>query len=63
VFAYLRQINGNYTQALTFLASLMTAALILPILVRPPRNRNVVAAADVPAQFPVEALPTNTIDD
>ncbi|HEX3371819.1 MAG TPA: OFA family MFS transporter, partial [Candidatus Acidoferrales bacterium] len=63
VFAYLRQINGNYTQALTFLASLMSAALILPILVRPPRNRNVVAAADVPAQFPVEALPTNTIDD
>jgi MFS transporter, OFA family, oxalate/formate antiporter len=63
VFAYLRQINGNYTQALTFLASMMTAALILPILVRPPRSRNVAGAADASAQFPVEALPTNTIDD
>jgi OFA family oxalate/formate antiporter-like MFS transporter len=63
VFAYLRQINGNYTQALTFLASLMTAALILPILVRPPRNMNSVVTADTPGRFPVEALPTNTIDD
>jgi OFA family oxalate/formate antiporter-like MFS transporter len=40
LFAYLRQINGNYNQALTFLAGLMTVALILPILVRPPRGRN-----------------------
>ncbi|HWF13774.1 MAG TPA: OFA family MFS transporter [Candidatus Acidoferrales bacterium] len=63
VFAYLRQINGNYAQALTFLASLMTAALILPILVRPPRSRNTENAADATQQFPVEALPTNTIDD
>ncbi len=39
LFAYLRQINGNYNQALTFLAGLMTAALILPILVRPPRKQ------------------------
>jgi hypothetical protein len=59
----LRQIDGNYTQALTFLASLMSAALILPILVRPPRNRNLAPDAEPPAQFPVEALPTNTIDD
>jgi len=63
VFAYLRQINGNYTEALTFLASLMTAALILPILVRPPRARNTGNAADATQPFPVEALPTNTIDD
>jgi len=63
VFAYLRQINGNYSQALTFLASLMTAALILPILVRPPRNRNLAGATDATVQFAVEALPTNTIDD
>jgi OFA family oxalate/formate antiporter-like MFS transporter len=63
IFAYLRQVNGNYTQALTFLASLMTAALILPILVRPPRTRSASGAAESPAPFPVEALPTNTIDD
>lgn len=63
VFAYLRQINGNYTQALTFLATLMTAALILPILVRPPRNRNAADNAAATNQLAVEALPTNTIDD
>jgi OFA family oxalate/formate antiporter-like MFS transporter len=39
LFAHLRQINGNYTQALTFLACLISVALILPILVRPPHGR------------------------
>jgi OFA family oxalate/formate antiporter-like MFS transporter len=63
VFAYLRQINGNYTQALTFLASLMTAALILPILVRPPRSHSVASVPETKEEFAVEALPTNTIDD
>jgi OFA family oxalate/formate antiporter-like MFS transporter len=63
IFAYLRQINGNYTQALTFLASLMTAALILPILVRPPRSRKTESPSEATQPFPVEALPTNTIDD
>jgi OFA family oxalate/formate antiporter-like MFS transporter len=48
LFAYLRQINGNYNQALTFLAGLMTVALILPILVHPPRGRN--SAAEQPAE-------------
>src|SRR5579862_8667866 len=38
LFAYLRQINGNYTQALYLIAGLMTVALILPILVSPPRG-------------------------
>jgi OFA family oxalate/formate antiporter-like MFS transporter len=63
VFAYLRQINGNYTQALTFLASLMTAALILPVLVRPPRSKSAANAAEATEQIAVEALPTNTSDD
>jgi len=48
LFAYLRQINGNYSQALGFLAGLMTVALILPILVHPPRSRN--RAAQQPAK-------------
>ena len=39
LFAYLRQINGNYTQALYLIAGLMTAALILPILIHPPQGR------------------------
>jgi OFA family oxalate/formate antiporter-like MFS transporter len=39
VFAYLRQINGNYTQALYVIAGVMTVALLLPILISPPRGR------------------------
>ena len=39
LFAYLRQINGNYNQALYLIAGLMTAALILPILIHPPQGR------------------------
>jgi OFA family oxalate/formate antiporter-like MFS transporter len=39
LFAYLRQINGDYVQAFNAISGLMTAALVLPILVRPPRSR------------------------
>src|SRR5580692_4247905 len=39
LFAYLRQVNGNYTQALYLVAGLMTVALILPILIHPPQGR------------------------
>lgn len=39
LFAYLRQINGNYTQALYLIAGTMTVALILPILIHPPQGR------------------------
>jgi OFA family oxalate/formate antiporter-like MFS transporter len=39
LFAYLRQVNGNYNQALYLIAGLMTAALILPILIHPPQGR------------------------
>jgi OFA family oxalate/formate antiporter-like MFS transporter len=53
LFAYLRQINGNYNQALTFLAGLMTVALILPILVHPPRGRN--RAEELPVKSPLDA--------
>jgi OFA family oxalate/formate antiporter-like MFS transporter len=53
LFAYLRQINGNYNQALTFLAGLMTVALILPILVHPPRGRN--HAEELPDKSPLDA--------
>ena len=53
LFAYLRQINGNYNQALTFLAVLMTVALLLPILVRPPRGRN--RTVEQPVKGPLDA--------
>ena len=39
LFAYLRQINGNYNQALYLIAGTMTVALILPILIHPPQGR------------------------
>jgi OFA family oxalate/formate antiporter-like MFS transporter len=39
LFAYLRQTNGNYTQALYLIAGTMTVALILPILIHPPQGR------------------------
>jgi OFA family oxalate/formate antiporter-like MFS transporter len=39
LFAYLRQTNGNYTQALYLIAGVMTVALILPVLIHPPRGR------------------------
>lgn len=52
LFAYLRQMNGNYVHALYLIAGLMTAALILPILVSPPRIRKVAA----------EPLPESPLD-
>jgi len=39
LFAYLRQVNGNYNQALYLIAGLMTVALILPVLIHPPQGR------------------------
>jgi hypothetical protein len=59
LFAYLRQVNGNYTQALYLVAGLMTAALILPLLVAPPRGHKAeqpqtadrIAAQAVPEKF------------
>jgi MFS transporter, OFA family, oxalate/formate antiporter len=39
LFAYLRQINGNYIEAFYVLAGIMIVALMCPLLVRPPRRR------------------------
>jgi OFA family oxalate/formate antiporter-like MFS transporter len=39
LFAYLRQLTGNYTQALYLIAGVMTVALILPVLIHPPQGR------------------------
>ena len=43
LFAYLRQVNGTYTQGLYIIAAMVTVSLILPIIITPPRGR-------VPAQ-------------
>jgi OFA family oxalate/formate antiporter-like MFS transporter len=40
LFAYMRQTNGTYTQGLYIIATMMTVALILPILITPPHQRN-----------------------
>jgi OFA family oxalate/formate antiporter-like MFS transporter len=55
-FAYLRQTNGNYTQALYMIAGTMTVALILPILIRPPRSREKAASAEPASPFSAEAI-------
>ncbi len=47
LFAYLRQATGGYTQALYLIAGLMTVAMILPLLVSPPRAH--ITAEDLPA--------------
>jgi OFA family oxalate/formate antiporter-like MFS transporter len=57
VFAYLRQINGNYTQALYVIAGTMTVALILPILVRPPKSRSGAEDSRARSGFAVGAVP------
>jgi OFA family oxalate/formate antiporter-like MFS transporter len=62
LFAYLRQINGNYVQALYVIAGLMTAALILPILVTPPRSRNSAKELQTGGRFEVEAVPGDSVE-
>ncbi len=56
-FAHLRQINGNYNQALVFLAGTMTAALILPILIHPPRGKGGLEKRNVEGGFAVGTVP------
>ncbi len=55
LFAYLRQINGNYTQALYLIAVLMTVALILPVLIYPPQGRKSVGEHPTGAALEAEA--------
>lgn len=52
LFAYRRQMDGNYVQGLYLIAGLITVALILPILVHPPRTR--IAAKEQPASGPLD---------
>jgi OFA family oxalate/formate antiporter-like MFS transporter len=62
LFAYLRQINGNYNQALYLIAGLMTAALILPVVIVPPQNRTSDENTQAENRFAVEALPADQVD-
>jgi MFS transporter, OFA family, oxalate/formate antiporter len=56
-FAYLRQVNGNYTQALYLIAGTMTVALILPMLINPPRGRKSSENSQAGSRFAVRAIP------
>jgi OFA family oxalate/formate antiporter-like MFS transporter len=62
MFAYLRQTNGNYTQALYLMAGLMTAALVLPILITPPRGRKTLEKEQTEGRFAVEAVTGDSVD-
>lgn len=57
LFAYLRQINGNYTQALYLIAGLITVALILPVLVTPPKGHKVTKQEPVAPPFEAQTVP------
>jgi MFS transporter, OFA family, oxalate/formate antiporter len=61
VFAYLRQVNGNYTQALYVIAGTMTAALVLPILITPPRSASR-ASMEQSGRLAVEAVPGDSVE-
>jgi OFA family oxalate/formate antiporter-like MFS transporter len=56
LFAYRRQMDGNYTQGLYLIAGLVTVALILPILVHPPRSRKSANEQQTKSRFDVEEV-------
>jgi hypothetical protein len=63
IFARLRQENGNYTQALHFIAVTMTIALILPIIVTPPRKLNRAENAQAGSRLAVGAVPGDSSEN
>jgi OFA family oxalate/formate antiporter-like MFS transporter len=56
LFAYLRQSTGGYNQALFLIAGTLTVAMILPLLVSPPRKHKIVEEASVVAGVALEAI-------
>lgn len=56
LFAYLRQIEGTYTRALYLIACIMTVALVLPILITPPRGHKAALDSQADAQPDVDAV-------
>jgi OFA family oxalate/formate antiporter-like MFS transporter len=55
LFAYLRETTGGYNRALYLIAGMLTAALVLPILMSPPRGRRAAAESRI-AGMPLEAV-------
>jgi OFA family oxalate/formate antiporter-like MFS transporter len=56
LFAYRRQMDGNYVQGLYLIAGMVTVALILPTLVTPPRSRKSANEQQTKSQFDVEEV-------
>ncbi len=63
IFARLRQDNGNYTQALHFIAVTMTIALILPIIATPPQKLTGAENAQVGSRLAVGAVPDDSSEN
>jgi MFS transporter, OFA family, oxalate/formate antiporter len=57
VFAYLRQVTGGYDQALYLIACILTVAMILPMLLSPPRGHKVSQQSPVAGGVSLEAVP------
>ena len=56
LFAYRRQMDGNYVQGLYLIAGMVTVALILPTLVTPPRSRKSANEQQTKSRFDVEEV-------
>jgi OFA family oxalate/formate antiporter-like MFS transporter len=56
LFAYLRQIEGTYTQGLYLIAGMMTVALILPVLISPPHSGRRVKVEETEPEVEMGAL-------
>src|SRR5579863_611429 len=57
LFAYLRQSTGGYNEALYLIAGVLTVAMILPLLVSPPRKTTLAEEAAPGIGMPFEAIP------
>jgi len=57
LFAYLRQATGCYNAALYLIAGVLTAAIILPLLVTPPRGSKIAEESPAVAGVPLQAVP------
>jgi len=57
LFAYLRQATGGYNQPLYLIAGMITAAMILPIVIRPPKGSKIAKDSAAGSAAPVEVVP------
>jgi OFA family oxalate/formate antiporter-like MFS transporter len=54
LFAYLRQATGGYNQALYLIASVLTVAMVLPLLVSPPHGHKVAKESSIGGALPLQ---------